>query len=161
MSLNYKSNEDGSHRVTCNACGDIVSYGENCTFAPNGVCVNCGYSCPHESFSNTYTNNGDGTHFVKCGDCGSTLDDSESCTYVNGICTKCGAFNPCEHPMSARTYVPNGDGTHDVICGNCGETEYRNENCTFGESYKTTIEGGDYLVQDCVHCGYQHVIETA
>ncbi|WP_028242526.1 DUF7604 domain-containing protein [Pseudobutyrivibrio ruminis] len=41
--LQYSSNNDGTHNVTCSKCEELEEYTESCDFDEEGVCTKCGY----------------------------------------------------------------------------------------------------------------------
>lgn len=49
----YENNGDGTHKVSCSACGDILNEAEACAYGEDGICTHC-QSCSHKSYDDGY-----------------------------------------------------------------------------------------------------------
>ncbi len=82
--VDYESNDDGTHEVSCVDCGEILAT-ESCTdvaYTSNGdgthtvSCVDCnGILYTENCTDTTYTSNGDGTYTITCNDCGGVIEE--------------------------------------------------------------------------------------
>ncbi len=93
-------------------------------------------SCTQQGFT-TYT--------CKCGETKTdNYVDALGHNYKNGVCTRCGAYEPHTHSFTAEVTAPT--------CTTAGYTTYT---CTCGESYKdsyTDALGHDYKNGVCTRC---------
>ena len=122
-------------RIRCGKCSTVLSestadasYFADHDFNDKGVCVNCGYGCPHEHVhtetdsdfaddeDDVYKDTGDNkTHlrirkvkqYTYCDDCYCKVGEVKEVTLEenvghyygsNGICEQCGHANTCTHP---------------------------------------------------------------
>ena len=110
----YVSNNDGTHTVKCEACGEVERT-EDCEYE-NGVCIHCGYEnlekkeCEHEY---EYTSNEDGTHIKKCKKCGEEV--VEDCEFdEDWVCKYCGYE---DMTLTYQTYSKTIHGVKVTVSG--------------------------------------------
>ena len=151
-SFTYENNGNGTHKVICADCGEVVTEAAACVYGEDGkgTCA-CGaqYTCDHMGNHWTYVNNGNSTHNVVCADCGAVVSANVACNYEDGVCITCGAKqSECNHMGNHWKYVDNGNGTHNVVCADCETVVSENVACTYEDGV-------------CITCGAKQPAKPA
>ena len=137
----YVSNGNGTHKLICEDCDEVVDPAAACNWTfggkPGDKCI-CGSempeptpTCDHSQNHWKYEKLTNTTHKVICADCNKVVTASTPCVFTDGKCVCGNEEAKCDHMGNHWIYTPVTAITHSVTCADCKVVETASTECVF------------------------------